>query len=268
MPFTLSHAAAALPFRKLRPLWSALVVGTFAPDFEYFLRISDEDHIGHHFPALLIFTLPSALIVLWLFETFVKKPAIELLPIGFQRRLQGAWEPFSFAGMRRFLAIVGWIALGIGTHLLWDSFTHTQSWFWNHWAWLRQMVSVPWREPVMMNKLMQAATSVLGIVAILIWLANWYRSTSPVDRAPIHELSFRQRAMIVPFIGILSLAGGYSLARWRLSQLDVAPYLNLWVITLVEAVTTLLSALLLLYGIGRTLTLNMSHSSADHGKKA
>lgn len=61
-------AAAALAFRKLNPIWPALVICTFAPDFEYFVRISDESRSAHHFPDVLIYALPLALIVLWPFE--------------------------------------------------------------------------------------------------------------------------------------------------------------------------------------------------------
>ena len=80
MPFTLSHAAAALPFRKFKPVWPALVIGTFAPDLQYFIWISDEDRSGHHFPGIVLVSIPLALLLLWLFEWFVKGPAIELLP--------------------------------------------------------------------------------------------------------------------------------------------------------------------------------------------
>jgi len=72
MPFTLSHAAAALPFRKFKPVWPALVIGTFGPDLQYFVSISDEDRSGHHFPQALLFTLPFAVVVLWVFECALK----------------------------------------------------------------------------------------------------------------------------------------------------------------------------------------------------
>ncbi|HZD33054.1 MAG TPA: DUF4184 family protein, partial [Candidatus Angelobacter sp.] len=93
MPFTLSHAAASLPFRRFKPVWPALVIGTFAPDLEYFVRVSDEDRSGHHFPFVLLFTLPFALLVLWVFEWVVKRPAIGLLPSQLQHRLQDKLEP-------------------------------------------------------------------------------------------------------------------------------------------------------------------------------
>jgi hypothetical protein len=106
MPFTLSHAAASLPFRRLKPVWPALVVGTFAPDLQYFIWLSDEDRSGHHFPDVVLFTLPCALLVLWLFDWIVKGPAIDLLPSAVQRRLRDKAEPLTFLGWRQFGLIV------------------------------------------------------------------------------------------------------------------------------------------------------------------
>ncbi len=87
MPFTLAHSAAALPFRRLRLVPSALVIGTFAPDFEYFLRVTHSGRFGHTLVGSFVFTLPVALVVLWIFHTFVKVPVTMLLPDAIQRRL-------------------------------------------------------------------------------------------------------------------------------------------------------------------------------------
>ena len=82
----------------------------------------------------MLFTLPFALLVLWVFEWCVKGPVIELLPSGLQRRLQDTVEPLSFKGWGRFAAIVMWIAIGIATHVLWDQFTHYHTWMTAHWS--------------------------------------------------------------------------------------------------------------------------------------
>ncbi|MES0491873.1 MAG: DUF4184 family protein [Leptospirales bacterium] len=37
MPFTISHAAAIIPFNKKPFILSALMIGSFSPDFSYFL---------------------------------------------------------------------------------------------------------------------------------------------------------------------------------------------------------------------------------------
>jgi|HubBroStandDraft_1064217.scaffolds.fasta_scaffold451974_2 hypothetical protein len=58
MPFTLAHAAAALPFRRLHLVWSGLVIGTFAPDLEYFVRFSPNDGYGHTLVGALVLSLP------------------------------------------------------------------------------------------------------------------------------------------------------------------------------------------------------------------
>ena len=175
MPFTLSHAAAALPFRKLRPIWPALVIGTFVPDFEYFFRVSDVDRAGHQFPNVVIFVMPLALLVLWLFETYVKDPVVELLPLQMQRRLQNAVGPMSFVPASRFLAIVGWVGVEIASHLVWDSFTHPYTWVWERWAWLRGRATLPWHAPVTMSKVLQFVSTVLGLVILLAWFLGWYR---------------------------------------------------------------------------------------------
>ncbi len=143
MPFTLSHAAAALPFRKFKPIWPALVIGTFAPDLQYFIWISDEDRSGHHFPGVLLFSLPLALLLLWLFEWCVKGPVIELLPDPILRRLQDKVRPLSFWGWQRFMSIVMWIFVGTATHVLWDWFTHPRTWITAHWALFSYKVPCP-----------------------------------------------------------------------------------------------------------------------------
>ena len=124
MPFTLAHGAAALPFRRSRLIPSALLIGTFAPDFEYFLRFSAHDRFGHTLFGSFVLTLPLALVVLWLFHNFAKVPVIRLLPNQLQMRLANHLGKFRFGGWRRFALIVASVLVGIATHLLWDSFTH------------------------------------------------------------------------------------------------------------------------------------------------
>ena len=113
MPFTLSHAAAALPFRRFKPIWPALVIGTFAPDLQYFIWVSDEDRSGHHYPDVLMFTLPLALLVLWLFECIVKGPSHRILAQRMAAETSGQDRaPLSFRGWQRFRPIMFWIAVG------------------------------------------------------------------------------------------------------------------------------------------------------------
>ena len=65
MPFTIAHAAAALPLRKTRLVLSALVIGTMVPDLQYFLRMAPDDRYGHSLRGALLLSLPLGLLTLW-----------------------------------------------------------------------------------------------------------------------------------------------------------------------------------------------------------
>jgi hypothetical protein len=179
VPFTLAHGAAALPFRRLPLVFSGLLVGTFAPDFEYFLRLNPDDGFGHTLLGTFVLTLPLALLVLWLFHTFVKLPVWRLLPDAVQCRLTNDLDEFGFHGLARFALIVGSILLGIATHLAWDSFTHPNTWVYRHWSILSQTVHAPIVGEIPLYKLFQHGSTVIGIGVLSIWLVLRYRATEP-----------------------------------------------------------------------------------------
>ena len=252
MPFTLSHAAAALPFRGVKPVWPALVIGTFAPDLQYFIWISDEDRSGHHFPGILLLSIPLALLLLWLFERFVKGPVIELLPDAVQRRLQDKLQPLAFWGWRRFTAIVLWIAVGIATHVLWDQFTHSHTWVTAHWALLQQMVSVPFHGPVRMTKLLQHGSTVLGILVLTAWFGAWYRRTKSDARASLRPISPLRKVTIVFTMAAIALLAGYPLAIFLVADRDLQLSRLVFIVTVFEVVTLVFCTLVLIYGLART----------------
>jgi hypothetical protein len=175
MPFTLAHAAAALPFRRLHLVWSGLVIGTFAPDLEYFVRFSPNDGYGHTLVGALVLSLPLAIATLWLFHTFVKIPLLELLPEKFGRRLNSHARRFQFGGAARFTLIVVSILVGMATHLLWDSFTHQNTWLYRRWPLLREPLGATFLRTVPIYKVLQHASTVVGLGALLIWLLFWFR---------------------------------------------------------------------------------------------
>jgi len=218
MPFTLSHAAAALPFRRFKPIWPALVVGTFAPDLQYFIQLSDEDRSGHHFPDVLLFTLPVALLVLWLFESLIKRPAIELLPSGWQRRLQDKTVPLSFRGWRQIGRIVFWIAVGTLTHLAWDQFTHSYTRTASWWPILKEHVTVPLKHSETVAGLLQDVSTVLGFLALCVWCATWYRRAPPAPKTLAPELPPLTKFCVVIAMGLVALAAGYLLAWYKLAE--------------------------------------------------
>jgi uncharacterized protein DUF4184 len=255
MPFTVSHAAAALPFQRLKPVWPALVIGTLAPDFEYFLRLTDEDRMGHHLPGLLILTLPLALLIYWLFEFYIRAAALELLPEGVQCRLPKRPNPRAFAGWKGFVGAVAWIVVGIATHVVWDWFTHPQTWIWEHSSWLRQRVAVPFHPPVVMSKLMQHVSSLVGLIVLAAWFAVWYYCAAPAKKVSTKQLSARRKIAIVGIMVAIAAGAGYVLGFMRDFALDPAMNLVGLSSTIFEAVTLLFCLQILLYGIVRRYSL-------------
>jgi len=209
VPFTLAHAAAALPFQRLGLVPSALIIGTFAPDFEYFLRLGPSGGYGHTLAGAFLLSLPLGLAVLWLFHATVKAPAASLLPESLQDRLP--LDRFRFGGLSRFAFIVASLLLGIATHLGWDSFTHRTMWLYWHWPLLRQWVHVWGIGQVPVYKILQHVSTAVGLLILLAWFRSWYRSTTPCQQVSLSRLGSRKKLAIAGTN--LAIAAGLALVR-------------------------------------------------------
>ena len=207
MPFTLAHAAAALPFRRFRLVPSALLIGTLAPDFEYFVRLSPDDGFGHTLLGTFILTLPLALLVLWIFHNFVKLPLTRLLPYSIERRLANRLPEFRFGGAARFSLIVGCVLLGIATHLLWDSFTHPNTWPYLHFLFLRQAVHLPIVGVIPCYNVLQHGSTIVGIGILSAWLGYWYRTTAPSTLVVPASVSSTEKIAITAVLMSVALLG-------------------------------------------------------------
>lgn len=207
MPFTLAHAAAAFPLRRFGLVFSALILGTFAPDLEYFLRLAPDDGYGHTLNGLFLLTLPLALITLWLFHVVVKRPLIGLLPSGIARRLAIHADEFSFRGPVHFGLIVLSILVGAATHLAWDSLTHKNTWPYRNWDILREGVTLPFLGSLPIYKILQHGSTVLGIGVLSVWVILWYRKSQPSPEAAFQTLSQARKIGIVISATTLALVG-------------------------------------------------------------
>jgi hypothetical protein len=186
MPFTLAHAAAAFPLRRTRLILSALIIGTFTPDLEFFLRFAPKGPCGHTTRGLFLFCLPAGFIVFWLFHAVVKEPLAALMPRAVRQRVPAdpyplpLWQPLQLA-----LVLVS-ILVGALTHVLWDSFTHAGYWPAQHWQFLNQPFTLPLLGVVHLYKLLQYASTVFGCLAVGWWFLHWMR-TAPVQPEPAGE---------------------------------------------------------------------------------
>ena len=195
MPFTISHAAAALPFRRTRLIMSALVFGCFGPDLEYFLMLRPHGHIGHTLPGVILFDLPACLVALFLFHWLAKGPLVGCLPVHLRERIRNGGT-LQIRTVSKFALVCVSILVGSATHIVWDSFTHDTYWLGHHWHFLKENIRVPVFGYRDWASIFQYASSVFGIVAILLWFIYWYRNTPPNHLEKDSGLFSRDRLVV------------------------------------------------------------------------
>lgn len=131
MPFTLAHPAIVLPFIRRKYLSAtALIVGSVAPDFEYFLKMREDDVHSHTLAGLFYFDLPMVFLLSFAFHVLVKENFIRNLPAWLQLRLSEVRNADIVQVIRSRPIVFTLSALmGAGSHLFWDSFTHANGFF-------------------------------------------------------------------------------------------------------------------------------------------
>ncbi|MGA2727123.1 MAG: DUF4184 family protein [Terracidiphilus sp.] len=209
VPFTLAHAAAAYPLRRTRLVLSALIIGTFTPDLEFFLRFAPRGPFSHTPRGLFLFCLPVGFVVYWLFHAVVKEPSAALLPRAARERVPADPYPLSLRQPLQFALVLASILVGALTHLLWDAFTHADHWPARHWPFLLQAVTLPLLGVVHVHTLLQYASSVFGCLAVFFWFRHWAR-TAPIQRVPagntVPPAQVRIARIAVPAIALVGAA--------------------------------------------------------------
>ena len=193
MPFTISHTVAVIPlfrWRRLDPL--ALVIGSMAPDFGYFVHRFDFAGGAHSFMGSFTRALPAAALV-WLICRLAGGFLIRPLPprlramaasvIGSARWQASAllWVPLS-------------MLLGIWSHNAWDSFTHQHGWV------VSRVSLLEW--PVF--HWLQHASSIFGMVI----LALVYRKHGGQVRLDVKD----HNALVLAVLAIIAVLGAMPFA--------------------------------------------------------
>ena len=184
-----------LPLRRTKLVFSALVVGSMAPDFPYFLYIRNEISWGHTSRGVFLFCLPMSLAILWLFHAVIKQPLVVLAPEFARKRISNQSLKFRFGPGSRFLLILASILAGTFAHIFWDAFTHENGYFVQHW----ELLSIPVETYRVMPlwRALQQGCSVIG-VAVLAIVTSWWWYKKPVVTDPVEpEMSSAKRAMMV-----------------------------------------------------------------------
>lgn len=198
MPFTLSHAAAALPLHYLLRdalVLPALVIGCFLPDVPYFLPDPLFDINVHLLPGLLWFGLPCgyAFYVVW--QRVFLGPCVALLP----RRYASLFAMPDPSRRVAWWTIVLSLFAGSLTHIVWDAFTHRRGMVVHAVPMLAHPL-VQWSGNTLTPySLLQHGSTLVG----LLWLAQYVRRRSSTaaalgaPRGPVTELPIAQRLLVL-----------------------------------------------------------------------
>jgi hypothetical protein len=140
---------------------TGLVLGSMAPDIEYFLRLRAYGHYGHTWAGLFWFDLPICLLIAGLFHGVVKRPLVRCLPLFLRARLgrlaEESWPMRNLWSRRLVLGIL----VGSLSHIFWDAFTHNDSLITVDLELLKLRVG-----PLTLYRWLQYISSVIGLAAI------------------------------------------------------------------------------------------------------
>ncbi|MBJ8102724.1 MULTISPECIES: DUF4184 family protein [Bacillus cereus group] len=172
MPFTFAHPAAVLPFVKKKSYISvtALILGSMAPDFEYFLHFRPYGIIGHTWAGFLYLNLPLVFLLAYAYHCILKGPFITHLPKPFASYYKYVVdEKWALYNWKDFFVFCYSALFGMLTHVFWDAFTHKTGYFVMKMPLLQQEVySIP------IYKFLQHGSTCFGLL-LLIYVLWKYR---------------------------------------------------------------------------------------------
>lgn len=207
MPFTFAHPAIVLPFLKIRTSYisaSCLIIGSITPDFEYFLTMKATGRYSHTITGAFALDLPIAFSLVLIFHSLIKGPFIVNMPEYFHQRLTRLNE-FNFIQnfRKNSIGYIVCLMIGIFSHILWDSFTHINSYGVNRFDELSRLVNISGLPTWPLYRYLQHLSTVGGVLIIVYFFH--LQPTNPVKRG-IRQGSY--------WVNILGLAGAVFCIRW------------------------------------------------------
>jgi hypothetical protein len=202
MPLTFAHPAAILPFsRKSRFInFSAMVLGSMAPDFEYFLRGKPIGEIGHTFLGFLYFNLPLVTLIYFIYHIFIHHTLVTHLPTF----LQDTSTKNKDSTIKLKVLVFCYSALfGMLTHVVWDSFTHINGFMVINMSILMSTFNIYGFE-IPLYKFLQHGSTLFGITSIIGYM--YYRSLSRkkhIEVSPKYKVIYWSSIFLLTIITVL-----------------------------------------------------------------
>jgi len=228
MPFTISHAAAVLPFSRPLARWrllSAAVIGSMVPDFGWFSPWRPARFETHSLDALVTFCLPVGLATYWLFQRLIRTPIMELLPAGAYGRWRSSAQPADYRSLRQWLLASCGILGGAITHLVWDAFTHEGG---------RGVRMIPaLQDPVLQIgghsvagvHLVQDVNSLLGLIVVFAFVVYSLRPGNAGASLPRRLATAERRQWIGAYLLVAAALSGIFLLFRHRPPPNISPWL-------------------------------------------
>ncbi|MDF2837360.1 MAG: hypothetical protein K0Q63_3000 [Paenibacillus sp.] len=240
MPFTFAHPLYAAPLKLAKPgLFSltGLILGSMSPDFEYFMALEPRETIGHSLEGLFRIAMPFSVTLALIFHYMIKEPLAACLPSAFGMDARAKelikryeWKLRKISDLLLFLLSV---AIGFGSHVLIDAFTHRSGYFAARIGLLQEeLLGFP------AYKLLQHGSTLLGLAvqAIIVYLIfrkikfNESTRSSSISRgAKIGYWSITAGIMILTVVLKLTLADSPNLIGMLVVSSITGCLLGLWV---------------------------------------
>lgn len=193
MPFTFAHPTYAFPLKFISPRWfsvTGLVLGSMAPDFEYFLALEPHRTIGHSFPGLFVQVIPLCVLFAYLIHIFVKESLVLHLPsaFGLNRRAYSLLCTWSLRTLREWIIYIMSVSIGFLSHVAVDAFTHEGGYMVQQLTVLQSIVILD----LPVYKILQHSLSMFGMMVIVGTIGVALSKTDPFTKE-IPFITYKQK---------------------------------------------------------------------------
>lgn len=175
-----------------------------APDFEYFVRGEQAGSgFGHTWLGVLAWGLPMTLLLAALYHGVVKWPLLVALPARATPLLARPWPVRGIAG--GVSCTIAALA-GNATHVVWDGATHAKGMIVRRVPSLTAIEDVPVLGTMTIHRILQHASTVVGLTAVVLVIAwQLWRTAPPAFDVPRARARWTFAACIA--VGVTVLAG-------------------------------------------------------------
>lgn len=197
MPFTLAHPGAVVFMKSKYLNLNALVLGSMAPDFMYFILFSPNSPFGHTLLGAIILNIPLCFLLNFIYDKYLKEGFILNLPSIISKNYAFLIEKrHNVTGFRETVIFAYSSLLGMMTHVFWDAFTHEQGYFVMKLNFLMNSINVLGHQ-IYVYKIAQHGSTLLGFAIILTFLYKIRKESRHTNIPVKNRILYHAKAICV-----------------------------------------------------------------------